>query len=100
MFAESLTPETTITLPVLGTMTLEQIIRSSATTYMPTGNQYITGKREICFGYCEAPVYNYIQAINANKVGAGDEKLTVAYNNDKNYESTAVNPNMLFFVNA
>ena len=100
MFAGSLTPETTITLPVLVTMTLEQIIRSSATTYMPTGNQYITGKREICFGYCEAPVYNYIQAINANKVGAGDEKLTVAYNYDKNYESTAVNPNMLFFVNA
>ena len=33
-------------------------------------------------------------------VGAGDEKLTVAYNYDKNFESTAVNPNMLFFVKA
>ena len=37
-------------------------------------------------------------AINATKAGAGNEKLCLAYNYDKNRTGRAKNPNMLFFI--
>ena len=67
-------------------------------TYIPAGNQYITFEDEKCNGFCQAPAYNYIKAINATKAGAGNEKLCLAYNYDKNRTGRAKNPNMLFFI--
>ena len=90
------TPESVINLPIFGSRTLREILRDG-TTYIPTGNQYIILLEEWFDSHRDTPCFNCMQAIRANKVGAGDERLTLTYTHDPKWESRAINPNMLFF---
>ena len=96
------TPESTICFPGFGdiipgkSMTLREILRDG-TTYIPTGAQYITAMEEWMSNHAESPSYNYMQGIRVNKVGAGDERLMLAYSLDPKWQTRAINPNMLYF---
>ena len=91
----SATLESEITVPFIGTVTLNDVLKKGA-TYMPAGAQYFT--------YEYAPVQcgktaeaNYMNAISAAKVGPSTERLKVADSYDAEWKTLAVNPNMVFF---
>ena len=97
--SHGVTPQTVISGSGSGTL-LEYLKKGD--TFVPTGAQNYTYESGQYFGYsfCEPPSYNYMQAIRANKVGAGDEKVAVASNLDKKRTGKAVNANLLFFYKA
>ena len=96
------TPESAIYMPGLGnitpgrSITLREILRDG-TTYIPTGAQYITAMEDWISNHAESPSYNYMQGIRVNRVGAGDERLMLAYSLDPKWQTRAINPNVIFF---
>lgn len=73
------------------TITLKDLIKRLDNSYMPTGPQYMTYESSYSTG-SSRPSYNYMQAIQINKVGAEDTKVLLA---DK-YQ-VHCNPTMLYF---
>jgi len=93
-----LNENTTINIPVMeggkltfGTATVKDILKGTDTICMPTGPQFMTYESSYSTG-SSRPSYNYMQAIQINKVGAEDTKILLA---DK-YQ-VQCNPTMLYF---
>ena len=94
----TLNENSTITVPVfegikvrLGTTTLKEAVKKADMTCMPTGPQFMTYESSYSTGYSR-PSYNYMQAIQINKVGAEDSKVLLA-----DMYQVQCNPMMLFF---
>ena len=51
--------------------------------FVATGAQNLVHKEGMSYGRCARPRYTTMQAINANKKGAGDEKIELYYNGVK-----------------
>ena len=72
-------------------MTLKEAVKKADMTCMPTGPQFMTYESSYSTGYSR-PSYNYMQAIQINKVGAEDTKVLLA-----DMYQVQSNPMMLFF---
>ena len=94
----TLDADTIITVPEISglqvstkTITLGEYLRN-ALVYIPTGGQYIGHGQEMSSAY-GAPEYNYIQGINANQIGAGDERLILKHN-----YTSSIDPNVMLLM--
>lgn len=82
-----------ISIPIIGTVTLREVLQKGNATYMPAGPQIFTMYEGQDFRHHDSTeAYNYMQAIQINRTGAKDTRLDLV-----DTFGTGVNANVLFF---